>query len=273
VRRSALPRLLSSVSRPRCRVGATALETGDAHAHGNAHASALADDRHPRWAACNRTRADTARADLGGSGGTSHRGMRESELATDLDTKKPGVHAAPPGESLFSSLFSVAARGGKSPRESIVLVSLRPARSAVKPLSLSIARLARKCTTPYRPASHRHAIRRTAGSCDDGPPSIGRSVDVEALARATLCDTAKRHEVSSRLASVARTFRSSASDDSLPDDPLASPPLGDLTVTTRPGVVAFSRSTFSRLALPCSGGGAPCGATDGAKLQSGSTHI
>jgi hypothetical protein len=32
-----------------------------------------------------------------------------------MDTKKAG-RAAPPGESLFSSLFNVAARGGKSPR-------------------------------------------------------------------------------------------------------------------------------------------------------------
>jgi len=32
-----------------------------------------------------------------------------------MDTKKAG-RAAPPGESLFSSLFYVAARGGKSPR-------------------------------------------------------------------------------------------------------------------------------------------------------------
>jgi hypothetical protein len=38
---------------------------------------------------------------------------------TTMDTKNAG-RAAPPGESLFSSLFSVAARGGKSPRESIV---------------------------------------------------------------------------------------------------------------------------------------------------------
>ena len=36
-----------------------------------------------------------------------------------MDTKKAG-RAAPPGESLFSSLFYVAARGGKSPRVSIV---------------------------------------------------------------------------------------------------------------------------------------------------------
>jgi hypothetical protein len=32
-----------------------------------------------------------------------------------MDTKRAG-RAAPPGESLFSSLFNVAARGGKSPR-------------------------------------------------------------------------------------------------------------------------------------------------------------
>jgi hypothetical protein len=32
-----------------------------------------------------------------------------------MDTKNAG-RAAPPGESLFSSLFYVAARGGKSPR-------------------------------------------------------------------------------------------------------------------------------------------------------------
>jgi hypothetical protein len=42
---------------------------------------------------------------------------------------------------------------------------------------------------------------------------------------------------------------------------------GDLTVTTRPGVVAFHRSRFSRLASPCSGGGAPCGATHGANFN------
>jgi hypothetical protein len=42
---------------------------------------------------------------------------------------------------------------------------------------------------------------------------------------------------------------------------------GDLTVTTRPGVVAFHRSRFSRLASPCSGGGAPCGAADGANFN------
>jgi hypothetical protein len=37
-----------------------------------------------------------------------------------MDNKKAG-RAAPPGESLFSSLFNVAARGGKSPRVSIVI--------------------------------------------------------------------------------------------------------------------------------------------------------
>jgi hypothetical protein len=39
---------------------------------------------------------------------------------TMADNKKAG-RAAPPGESLFSSLFNVAARGGKSPRVSIVI--------------------------------------------------------------------------------------------------------------------------------------------------------
>ena len=42
---------------------------------------------------------------------------------------------------------------------------------------------------------------------------------------------------------------------------------GDLTVTTRPGVVAFHRARLSRLASPDSRGGAPCGAADGANLN------
>jgi hypothetical protein len=42
---------------------------------------------------------------------------------------------------------------------------------------------------------------------------------------------------------------------------------GDLTVTTRPGVVAFHRSRFSCLASPCLGGGAACGATGGANFN------
>jgi hypothetical protein len=46
-------------------------------------------------------------------------GMEAREEAEMTDNKKAG-RAAPPGESLFSSLFSVAARGGKSPRVSIV---------------------------------------------------------------------------------------------------------------------------------------------------------
>jgi hypothetical protein len=46
-------------------------------------------------------------------------GGGRSEKETVMDTKKAG-RAAPPGESLFSSLFNVAARGGKSPRVSIV---------------------------------------------------------------------------------------------------------------------------------------------------------
>lgn len=41
----------------------------------------------------------------------------------------------------------------------------------------------------------------------------------------------------------------------------------DLTVTTRPGVVAFHRSRLSRLASPCSDGGASCGATHGANFN------
>ena len=49
-----------------------------------------------------------------------------------MDTKN-ARRAAPPGESLFSSLFSVAARGGKSPRESIVIVSLWRLAGVVKP--------------------------------------------------------------------------------------------------------------------------------------------
>jgi hypothetical protein len=52
---------------------------------------------------------------------------------TTMDTKNAG-RAAPPGESLFSSLFSVAARGGKSPRESVVTVSLGRQAHRVNPL-------------------------------------------------------------------------------------------------------------------------------------------
>jgi hypothetical protein len=53
-----------------------------------------------------------------GDGGRSdeHGERAQVEMA---DNKKAG-RAAPPGESLFSSLFNVAARGGKSPRVSIV---------------------------------------------------------------------------------------------------------------------------------------------------------
>jgi hypothetical protein len=204
-------------SRPLRCVGATALETADAHAHGRAHAPALANARHPRWPACDPTRADEARADRSGGGGTSHRGMRESELATDLDTKKPGVRAAPPGESLFSSLFSVAARGGKSPRESVVTVSLEPLAHRVKSLEPRRSR-----------ASSRHA-----------------------MAERTL-------------------FPSLSSSSSLPGGRHArSHPHGDLTVTTRPGVVVFYRATLPRFASPSFVGEAPCGAVHGAKLQSG----
>ena len=42
------------------------------------------------------------------------------ESGTVMDTKNAG-RAAPPGESLFSSLFYVAARGGKSPRHRLCL--------------------------------------------------------------------------------------------------------------------------------------------------------
>jgi hypothetical protein len=46
-------------------------------------------------------------------------GGEAAKKGTVMDTKNAG-RAAPPGESLFSSLFNVAARGGKSPRVSIV---------------------------------------------------------------------------------------------------------------------------------------------------------
>jgi hypothetical protein len=46
-------------------------------------------------------------------------GIGERVQVAIAGNKKAG-RAAPPGESLFSSLFNVAARGGKSPRVSIV---------------------------------------------------------------------------------------------------------------------------------------------------------
>jgi hypothetical protein len=72
----------------------------------------------------------------------------------------------------------------------------------------------------------------------------------------------------SRPISAARTFHASSSSRPSTRRPIRSiRSRGDLTVTTRPGVVAFHRSRFSRLAPPCSGGGAPCGATHGANFN------
>ena len=160
-------------------------------------------------------------------------GMRaQRRKETVMDTKNAG-RAAPPGESLFSSLFNVAARGGKSPRVSIVRSvyggSAAPSSPATPCVALQCAsslRSRRQCES-----SMPHA--RLAG--DPGQAYISRIVVIPS-------------------SPARRPIRSTRSR-------------GDLTVTTRPGVVAFHRSRFSCLASPCSGGGAACGATGGANFN------
>jgi hypothetical protein len=225
-------------SRPQRCVGATALETADARAHGHAHAAALANAPLPRPAACDPARAE-ARANRGVGERTSHCGMREVERATDLDTKKPGVHAAPPGESLFSSLFSVAARGGKSPRVSVVTCSLGRATRVVKSRRRRTCRLLRARhanAPPYMlawvvpvdpvrasPAVTMGRLLEVVGGVAAGP---GGTYIVDHLCRRAVAQFPTR-----------RHHRPTC-------------PNGDITVTTRPGLVVFSRATFSL--SPCS---------------------
>jgi hypothetical protein len=132
---------LLPVSRPRCHSRATA--PNSAHAHGDRDAPASGSHA-PRTllTAHDDARAIGAWAERGSKGrATSHR-TRSRAKRTVMDTKNAG-RAAPPGESLFSSLFNVAARGGKSPRVSIVwsvyggpLASSRPARKTEEDICL-----------------------------------------------------------------------------------------------------------------------------------------
>ena len=141
-------------------------------------------------------------------------GAETVEKRTVLDTKKAG-RAAPPGESLFSSLFNVAARGGKSPRVSIVLSvygrpapSSSPATSWVLPafptrsVTLGAARAGVDRVTGERRAEVVPVCREPVVPCVDVLPCFRARV--------------------SRPISAPRTFRASSSfSHPLPDDPFA----------------------------------------------------
>src|SRR5829696_2291516 len=123
----------------------------------------------------------------------------DSERTKILDTKKARA-CAPPGESLFSSLFNVAARGGKSPRlTSVVIVSLCLATRAVKPCASALL----------------------------APVTQARSGKVVHVCRASRFRSAESHPRrrvrASRLARVGRTFHVSSPQYSHPDDPFAPP--------------------------------------------------
>ena len=179
---------------------------------------------------------------------------------TVMDTKKAG-RAAPPGESLFSSLFNVAARGGKSPRVSIVWSVYGRSAASSSPVGT------RFCV---RGSQIRDALRRIRPlpSRDSRASCRGRSCVPRALRSVRRCDPSLPHACLA--AALGRTYISRTVV--IPPSPTRRPirstrSRGDLTVTTRPGVVAFHRSPFSRLAPPCSGGGASCGAAVGANFN------
>jgi hypothetical protein len=174
-----------------------------------------------RIPACPRAWRRARRPARGGRvGGAWPRSLSESwdaeaaEFGTVLDTKKAG-RAAPPGESLFSSLFNVAARGGKSPRVSIVLsvygrpaLSSSPATSWVLPafptrsVTLGAARASVDRVTGERRAEVVPVCREPVVPCVDVLPCFRARV--------------------SRPISAPRTFRaSSSSSHPLPDDPFA----------------------------------------------------
>src|SRR5215207_3400533 len=93
-----------------------------------------------------------------------HQRRCDRERTRVLDTKKARA-CAPPGESLFSSLFNVAARGGKSPRlTSVVIVSLCLATHAVKP-----------CASALRARPANRAVICLVGGCLPAPVTQARS--------------------------------------------------------------------------------------------------
>lgn len=173
------------VSRPRCQSRATAPNRTHAHADRNACVSGsrradalLGTPGGPR--------VGSTWAERDGERRTSHEMRAQWRKETVMDTKKAG-RAAPPGESLFSSLFNVAARGGKSPRVSIV-------RSVYG-----------GSAAPSSPPTPR------AARCGGGTPSVQNT------------HTSRRCRMRvSRAPLGRRTFRaSSSSRHPLPDDPFA----------------------------------------------------
>ena len=141
--------------------------------------------------------------------------MRVTGRARILDTKKARA-CAPPGESLFSSLFNVAARGGKSPRlqlSSSVYAARRMTSSpaAFRPCDLDASRQGRSRVPSHpipecRPASSAPRVCLAAGL---GGAYISRIVVVTPSPTRRPIPTIRRH--------------------------------GDLTVTTWSGLAAFHR--------------------------------
>src|SRR5215203_2877103 len=139
-----------------------------------------------------------------------------SERTKILDTKKARA-CAPPGESLFSSLFNVAARGGKSPRlTSVVVVSLCLATRAVKP-----------CASTLRARPANRAVTCSLWGRLLAPVTQARSGKVVNVCRASRFRSAESHlrrrVRASRLARVGRTFHVSSPQYSHLDDPFAPP--------------------------------------------------
>jgi hypothetical protein len=149
-----------------------------------------------------------------------------------LDTKKAG-RAAPPGESLFSSLFNVAARGGKSPRASIVW-SVYPVLGASSTPRCGDGRM------------------RPPNALGGGPPARRHSRDSRMPCRGRPSVPGHPHYVGRNATSVLRARLAADHGDTyisrivVEPFPIRRPirstrPRGDLTGTTRSGIVAFHR--------------------------------
>ena len=161
------------VSRPQCQSRATA--PNRTHAHPDRDARASGSRRADALlGAHGDPRAGGAWAERDGDRRTSH-GMRaQQRKEAVMDTKKAG-RAAPPGESLFSSLFNVAARGGKSPRVSVVRSVYGGSSAASSPATRYVARATAEIRVAARapcPRSSRDWRTSSRGRCSVRRPSV-----------------------------------------------------------------------------------------------------
>ena len=257
--RSGLALLL--VSRPRCHSGATAPNPAHAHGDRDAHACGSRGTR-ALLGAHDDARASDAWSERGGDRRTGHGKWTQRRKGRFCIQKKPGVQRRQASRFLAHCLTWRQEAANHHEFRLFDQSMPVPARRQA-PAAERFARTPRKrASVSCRAARSSHRV--TIGYVREVLSSVPEAVLFRALVQLFGGLPAPRgrprrdvhftHRRRRALPPIRRPIRTTR-------------PRGDLTVTTRPGVVAFHRSRFARLASPCSGGGAPFGAVDGANFN------